>query len=96
MTYVLAALALSTLGLGVWVLSLMADLYLAYETIRAKDKIIQDQKVYIEINLGVLHDQQVAIRDAERVTVELDRIRKELQFGRGMRVEIPEDGLDND
>lgn len=91
MIYVLVALALSTLGLGVWNLTLMMDIYLARETIRSKEKIIHDQKGYIEINLGVLHNQEKALMSGEKVALELARVRKELQFGRGMRVEIPQD-----
>lgn len=94
MMYVLAALVGFTLMLGIWVLSLMADIYLARDTINVRDRTIRDQKAYIETILGVNHDQVVAIQSAERVTVELDRIRKELQFGRGMRVEVPQEKLD--
>ncbi len=89
MIYVLIALAFSTLGFGLWVTTLMMDNFLARETVKAKDKIIHDQKVYIEINLGVLRDQARAITSAERALEELPQLRKELQFSRAMNVEKP-------
>lgn len=85
----IAIVGLGNLALGIWVLSLMTDLYLARETIRTKDKIICDQKAYIEINLGVLLNQTEALTSAERALEELPRLRRELQFGRAMKVEKP-------
>ena len=90
----IAIMGLGNVALGIWVLTLVTDLYFARETIVAKDKIIHDQKTYIEINLGVLLNQETALMSAEKVAMLLARIRKESQFGRGMKVEKAEDGLD--
>ena len=90
----IAIMGLGQLVLGIWILSLMTDLYLSRETIRSKEKIIQDQKGYIELNLGVLHNQEMALMSAERALEEIPRLQKELQFGREMKAENPEDELD--
>jgi len=65
----------STMFLGLWVFILVMNAHRDRETIMAKDRIIHEQQVYIEINLGVLIEREQIIKN---LRVLLDKAEKQL------------------